>query len=228
MAGRPGASKYHSPEERFWVRVNISDDPKNCWEWAGSKTRYGYGEMKIGKKAHYRVHRFCWELHHGPIPKGMFICHHCDNPSCVNPEHLFLGTPLDNVQDKMRKGRHRIASFPRPSGESHYKATLTWEQVREIRSLYTSSQNTLTELATMFDISIQSIFGIVNWLSWRTDNSPPRNRIGRTCLTKNQVRSIRAEYATGTVLQKELAEKYHVGEGHISNIVNYKVWKTID
>jgi hypothetical protein len=91
-------------EAHFWARVNKTDD---CWLWMGSRNalRYGYGVY--GKGGKY-AHRLSWEIHHGrPIPPGMNILHRCDNPPCVNPDHLFLGTQADNVVDMVRKGRAR-------------------------------------------------------------------------------------------------------------------------
>jgi HNH endonuclease len=83
----------------------------DCIEWTGTRDRKGYGldRITIAPGAHYtiRVHRIAYETAHGPIPAGMHVCHHCDNPPCINPDHLFVGTALDNVQDMDAKGRRR-------------------------------------------------------------------------------------------------------------------------
>jgi hypothetical protein len=100
--------RLHKPaEERFWKHVKKS--PDGCWLWIGGTARGGYGEFNAGglKRGNISSHRFSYELHYGPIPEGMDICHHCDTPACVRPDHLFVGTRSDNVQDMLRKNRHR-------------------------------------------------------------------------------------------------------------------------
>lgn len=91
-----------------WAK-NVSISPNGCWEWIGLRTPKGYGRLPIlGKRnVETSAHRYAWEIFFGPIPEGKLICHRCDNPWCVNPEHLFVGSHLDNALDAKAKGRTR-------------------------------------------------------------------------------------------------------------------------
>lgn len=96
-----------STVERFWAKVAKSD---GCWEWTASLAR-GYGVLwNYEEKRQVVASRYSWELHNGPIPAGLWVCHHCDNPKCVKPEHLFLGRSHDNILDSMAKGRFTPAN----------------------------------------------------------------------------------------------------------------------
>lgn len=119
--------------QRFWERVERGG-PDECWPWTAARkgTPYAYGHLLfLGRFS--SAHRVAWELTNGPIPEGLHACHHCDNPPCCNPSHLFLGTAKDNARDMVEKGRHRPGRLP---GELHPNARLTWERVAEIRRRY--------------------------------------------------------------------------------------------
>lgn len=110
--------------DRFWERVNQGD---GCWEWNSTRIPRGYGYFHWGSKARY-AHRTAWELTYGKIPNGMFVCHHCDNPPCVRPDHLFLGTQSDNMRDCKEKGRGKY-----PRAEQNGLARLTFAEAEEVR-----------------------------------------------------------------------------------------------
>ncbi len=128
---------------RFWDKVQKSE---GCWEWAGTIHGWGYGELCINYKK-WAAHRFSWVLHNGVIPEGMCVLHRCDNPKCVRPDHLFLGTLKDNTRDMIAKGRNRNGT-----------TKLTEESVLEIKqsdlhrkilaSLYGVSPQTITDIRT--------------------------------------------------------------------------------
>lgn len=110
--------------ERFWDKVDQSGD---CWEWIGARDTRGYGRI-LDRRAFRSAHRVSWELTHGDIPAGMFVCHTCDNPPCVRPDHLWLGTNRDNQRDAVHKGRNRVTS-----GDLNSHAVLTAAEVVVIR-----------------------------------------------------------------------------------------------
>lgn len=93
--------------EKFWAKVAMIPFHE-CWEWTGARFRRGYGHLNTIGRAEKQAHRISWELNFGPIPNAMWVLHRCDNPSCVRPDHLFLGTRSDNMLDCLAKGRHNF------------------------------------------------------------------------------------------------------------------------
>lgn len=132
--------------DRFWSYVDrrSADD---CWEWQGSKIGIGYGQYRVLYKM-YKSHRFSWEIHNGAIPDGKIICHKCDNPACVNPAHLFLGTHQDNTDDMWRKRRGNP-----PSGADHWASTLSDDEVAAMKVILDMTSLPHTEIAEMFGVS---------------------------------------------------------------------------
>lgn len=155
-----------SPEDRFWASVRRGG-PQECWEWFKHTGRGGYGMLGI-KKRIVLAHRFSWELHAGhAIPEGMCVCHRCDNPACVNPAHLWLGTITDNNRDRAVKGRSR-----NQNGEMNSMSKLTAADVKEIRRLRGQMQQ--QAVAERFGISRPHVSEIWSGKVWATvpDVSP--------------------------------------------------------
>ena len=144
---------------RFWDKVDVRG-PDDCWEWTKTKVPGGYGNFWDGEKSE-GAHRMAWRLMRGIIPIGMFICHHCDNPSCCNPNHLFIGTQVDNMMDMKLKGR------------SHKNSKLNVKEVVEIRRLFSAGGVTHREIGKMFNISRRHISQVVNRKRWRHINAQP-------------------------------------------------------
>lgn len=118
---------------RFWAKVDTSGGEGSCWKWNGAKLRAGYGVFQVidGLKeggTTYKAHRVAFVLEHGPVPVGMFICHRCDNPACVNPSHLFAGSAAANVADKVAKNRQARGPLLGPDKK------FSDQQIRDIRS----------------------------------------------------------------------------------------------
>jgi len=156
----PGHRAPLDPLERerlFWQKVDRRG-PDECWEWTGSRHGKGYGMVGVGSRIVDKAHRVSWRMHNGLIPEGMHVLHHCDNPPCVNPAHLFIGTNDDNVRDKIAKGRQRV-----PCGEAHGNAKLTERDVIEIRLL---SDVPVKEIAARFSISGCTVRRVRNRTAW--------------------------------------------------------------
>lgn len=149
--------RWDTPEIRFWEKVAKSD---GCWEWTAYRNSAGYGRFTVGPGNETNAHRYSWFLHYGPIPGGLWVLHHCDNPPCVRPDHLWLGTTGDNTADMIAKGRARRGVT---RGENQSQAKLTEADVRTIRA----SREPGVELARRYDVSTGLISHVRNRRNWR-------------------------------------------------------------
>lgn len=144
--------------ERFWAKVDktTGHGPEgNCWVWLGGKKRRGYGSFAFATDAALRnrgAHIFSYEMHHGLVPKGFCVLHRCDNPPCVNPDHLFIGTQADNARDMASKGR---ATSP-----------LTEVDVKAIRTRYAEGGISFRQLGLKYNVHKVTIRYIVRRLRW--------------------------------------------------------------
>lgn len=156
--------------EIFLKRV-VKSNGDGCWEWSGKRFDEGYGKFSMpgNSRKTVQAHRLSYELFVGPIPDGLLICHKCDNPPCVRPDHLFPGTSAQNTQDAIAKGRMAV-------GEANPRATITEADVREIRRRYAAAplspngkrkrNGVLPGIAQSFGISYATANDIVRWRTW--------------------------------------------------------------
>jgi len=177
--GHGRRNRHATAEDRFWAKVIRSD---HCWIWRGGCDKRGYGRFLFRGRVVVAA-RAAWELFVGPIPENLWILHRCDNPPCVNPAHLFLGTAADNVRDMMNKRRHISVMCPerlargnrsgsrmhpesRPRGEKNKGAKLTWEVVDEIR-LAEKCGVTQRALAARFGVRQSTVWQILRGRTWK-------------------------------------------------------------
>lgn len=152
---------YNNLTERFLHHIVVDD--KGCWIWNSEQTTNGYGRITIyenKKRKRIRAHRLSYELFKGKITDDMVVCHSCDVKLCVNPEHLWLGTHQDNMEDAYRKGIIK-------RGSEANKAKLTEDNVRKIKELYASNNYTYKQLGEMYNVNFNTIRFIIIGRTWR-------------------------------------------------------------
>ena len=141
--------------DRFWKKVDKTSNPNGCWEWTGSKDSDGYGRFHFEEGMVF-AHRWSAKYIANMQIDNLFVCHSCDNPSCVNPQHLFTGTIADNTNDKVKKNRQQ-------KGITHGMCKLTEDSVKDIRD----RQLTSKEYAKKYNVSVWTIYDIWSKKSWK-------------------------------------------------------------
>lgn len=209
---------------RFWAKVEKTDA---CWHWTAAKDSKGYGIFQFQGKPH-KAHRVAYELTYGPIPAGLFVCHHCDNPSCVRPDHLFLGTVQDNNRDRDQKGRnnpvrgdaHWARRHPERNpwlggdhqrGERNNHAKITQEQAEQIRIRYATERTPLHQIASEYGISFYTANKIIRYEIWNSENeqSPISRPANIRSYLRSGERSARAKLSQRTV--DEIRARFKAG-----------------
>lgn len=153
---------------RFRSKYRVDKDT-GCWNWNRPHPDHGYGQFNLDGKT-LRAHRVSWIIHNGTIPDGLCVLHKCDNPRCVNPSHLFLGTHSDNMIDMWKKGRQSPNSMPPDQGpqdgENNNNAVLTESLVREMKRLYKPRVFTYKMIAEMFSLPYMTVYCAVRGINW--------------------------------------------------------------
>jgi DNA-binding MarR family transcriptional regulator len=217
----------------FWGKVRKFDD--GCWLWLGHRDRGGYGSASYQGKT-MGAHRVAYLTEVGPIPEGLWVLHKCDNPPCVRPDHLFLGTVADNNADAIAKGRQA-----RRRGNSH--PSLTTLQVRAIRRIAERKLIPLSDLAAAVGVSRYIAERIVSGEPWgdaplvkivepepyHARGAYRRGRLSSNAkLTEDAVRDMRTRYATGDVTTVELAGEYGISGATVSRVINRLAWQHVE
>lgn len=226
--------------QRFIPKVNIGEI-HDCWQWVAShnmpadRRKKGYGLFRYNGKQE-KSHRIAWELSCGHIPEGMLVLNRCDNPICVNPNHLFLGTHQDNMTDMASKGRCNPTHI---YGEENRTSKLTSMNVAEIRELYATQKYSLKDLGRMYNVSSSNIRKVVRHMTWTNGEKtvPPAHCVVgkkryvdadkriQSKLTYDLADAARAEYAAGGTTLRALAEKYGVSSSVIRKVIHHVTYR---
>ncbi len=215
--------------ERFWSKVKYPGNDQDCWEWTANKLKKGYGFFWMSGFGKLYIHRLSWEFFNGYIPTGLLVCHKCDNPSCCNPDHLFLGTYDDNNKDAKQKGRNTI-------GSRHGGSILTDEQVKEmLNRIWSGELLSVKHITEIYKISRIPIINILNGNAWTHITSQLNQNISLSDIkrkiihdkfTIQQVKQIKQLLKNG-ISQHAIAKQFNTSVTAIWCIDNGKTWKHV-
>jgi len=214
---------------RFWEKINFPENRiDGCWIWTAGKDGHGYGSFNFGSKV-VSSHRFAYMIFKGTIKEGLLIRHICDNPSCVNPNHLLVGTHQDNTQDKLDRNRLNPAK-----GENNGQSILTELEVKEI--LYKLIDDIIVSvLAEQYNVCTGAIHAIANGVNWKhiyiqlTEEQKQKIKYNLTCRIKTKLTEELVDEILVKLLQKvsvkDLMVQYNVSYSTICSISLGKTWK---
>jgi hypothetical protein len=209
----------------FWKCVQLGL-PDECWEWKGGRIPQGYGRLwDYERRVDLRAIRVCYAIHYGEVPTHLMVRHTCDNPPCVNPAHLILGTAQDNTDDAKVRRRHSY-------GEKNKRHRMTEPQARAAHLLYSTGRFSRAEVAYLVGVPLNCITASLRGKSWGHLDLPPLSRPLRgemspnAKLTEADVQRIRALYAAG-VSRRALADSFAVARGTIQRVVERRTWRHV-
>jgi|GEM_PF-966020 len=205
---RSGKMPKQTAAEKILLRV--AKQANGCWNWTGSRSQQtGYGTVSWEGDP-IRTHRWAWMHKHGEIPDGLCVLHKCDNPACINPDHLFLGTSRENIEDRDRKGRGK-----------GWTRLFNDRQANVIRSAYRSGMSIL-ELAAMLECHSMTIYNLVTGKTYRSLSGRTRRTFAK--LKEEDIPRIRELYASGSHTHESLGLKFDVNGTTIGRVLNKSTW----
>jgi len=204
-------------EEKFWTFVN-KKGINDCWNWKGNHFKQGYGRMYHHSTKEGKAHRLSYMINTGEIPEGALVCHTCNNKSCVNPKHLYVGTNDDNMRDLANSGILK--------GEKNPASKLTVFEVLRIRRIYAKRGKNTYELSKQYNVSQILISQIIRGVSWKHVGGPLKQSTPGKRLTNKEVIEMRELYQKGSNTH-ELAIKFDRYDSTIERVVFGKTHKNL-